>query len=257
VSNDYSSGLAEDLGQAKGLTAIEASQEIGEGIAHGDWAKVALGGVGAGLDMLSASFDPISYFSGQLASWMMEHLEPLRKVLHGLSGEPDMVRNYAASWGNISKEMAAVSIGYAAAADGTSSFWSGPASDAYRPQAHHVANLTKAAAGAAQSLMSAATMAGELVTGIRTTVRDIIATLVGRLVNLAVEEACSAGLATPLVVAQGVEEIGRASAGVGESLTRLGKAISELAGWLVALRDLLDGVYTELSALANRKQATA
>lgn len=250
-------GLGTGGGWEKGITAAEAGEEIGAGIAKGDWAKVALGGVGAGLDLLSAGFDPISYFSGQLTSWMMEHLEPLRKVLHGLTGEPDMVNGYAATWGNISTEMSSVSGHYAAAADATSWFWGGPASDAYRSQAHHLANLTEAAAGAADTLKTAATMAGELVAGIRITVRDAIAALVGYLVDLVVEEACTVGLATPVVVAQGVEEIGRVSVRIGESLTKLGKAISELAGWLVALRDMLDGVYAELSALAESRHAEA
>ncbi|MGH3599603.1 MAG: EspA/EspE family type VII secretion system effector, partial [Pseudonocardiaceae bacterium] len=39
-------------GWEKGLTAVESGEEIGNGIAQGDWAKVALGGVGAGLDAL-------------------------------------------------------------------------------------------------------------------------------------------------------------------------------------------------------------
>jgi hypothetical protein len=112
-------------------------------------------------------------------------------------------------------------------------------------------------AGAADTLKTAATMAGELVAGIRITVRDAIAALVGYLVDLVVEEACTVVLATPVVVAQGVEEISRVSIRIGESLTKLGKAISELAGWLVALRDMLDGVYAELSALAESRHAEA
>jgi hypothetical protein len=250
-------GLDKGSGWEKGLTAVEAGEEISEGVAKGDWAKVALGGVGVGLDMLSAGFDPIGYFSGQLASWMMEHLEPLRKALHGLTGEPEMIKGYAATWGNISQEVRAVSAEYAAAADGTSWFWGGVASDAYRSQAHHVANLTEATAGAADILKTAATMAGELVAGIRTTVRDLIAALVGYLVDLVVEEACSVGVATPVVVAQGVEEIGRTSLRVGESLLKLGDAISKLAWLLTALRDMLDGVHAEFSALAESKHATA
>lgn len=248
-------GLDKGEGWEKGLTAVEAVKEIHEGVAKGDWATVALGGVGAGLDMLSAGFDPIGYFSGQLASWMMEHLEPLREILNGLTGEPATVRGYAATWDTISEEMSSVSGHYAAASDATNWFWGGPASDAYRSQAHHVANLAQAAAEAADTLKTAATMAGELVAGIRTTVRDAIAALVGYLVDLAVEEACTLGLATPVVVAQGVEETSRVSVRIGESLIKLGEATKELAGWLGALRDMLDGVHAEFSALAESRHA--
>ncbi|MGH3572658.1 MAG: EspA/EspE family type VII secretion system effector [Pseudonocardiaceae bacterium] len=242
-------------GWDKGLTAVEAGEEIGDGVAQGDWAKVALGGVGAGLDMLCAGTDPIGYFSGQLVSWMMEHLEPLRKVLHALTGEPEMIKAYAASWANIGKEMAAVSAGYAAAAEGTSWVWGGPASEAYRSQAGHVANLVQAAAGAADTLNTAATMAGELVAGIRITVRDLIAALVGELVDLAAEELGTAGLATPVVVAQAAEETARVTSRVGKVLLKLTEAINGLDVLLAALRNVLDGVYGELSALAESKHA--
>jgi hypothetical protein len=240
-------------GWEKGLTAVEAGEEIGDGVAKGDWAKVALGGVGAGLDMLCASTDPIGYFSGQLASWMMEHLEPLRKVLHALTGEPEMIRAYAATWANIGKEMSAVSTDYAAAAEGTGWVWGGPASEAYRSQARHVANLVQAAAGAADTLHTAATMAGELVAGIRITVRDLIAALVGELVDLTAEELATFGLATPAVVAQAAEETARVTSRVGKMLLKLKEAIEGLEVLLAALRNMLDGVYGELSALAESK----
>lgn len=240
-------------GWEKGLTAVESGEEIGDGIAKGDWARVALGGEGAGLDMLCATTDPIGYLSGQLASWMMEHLEPLRRVLHALTGEPEMIRGYAATWANISTEMGAVSAAYAAAAEGTSWVWGGPAGEAYRSQAHHVANLVKASAGAADTLKTAATMAGELVAGIRITVRDLIAALVGELVDLAAEELGSVGLATPVVVAQALEETARVTSRVGKVLTKLDEAIHGLEWLLVALRNMLDGVYGELSALTESK----
>lgn len=247
-------GLDKGGGWENGLTAVEEGKEIGEGIRNGDWAKVALGGAGAGLDLLCAGFDPIGYLAGQLTSWMMEHLEPLRLVLHGLAGEPDMIKGYAATWENIGKEMDKVSVGYAAAADRTSAFWGGPASDAYRSHAHHVANLAEAAAGAADTLKTAATMAGELVAGIRIAVRDVIAALVGELADLVAEELGSLGAATPAVVAQGSAEIARTTTRVGKMLVKLGHAISELAGLLAALRDMLDGVYAELKALSENKR---
>jgi hypothetical protein len=242
-------------GWEKGLTVVEAGEEIADGVAKGDWARVELGAQGAGLDMLCVATDPIGYLSGQLASWMMEHLEPLRKVLHALTGEPEMIRAYAATWANIGKEMGAVSGDYAAAAEGTNWGWCGPAGAAYRSQAHHVANLVKAAAGAADTLKTAATMAGELVAGIRITVRDLIAALVGELVDLAAEELGTLGLATPAVVAQAMEEIARVTSQVGKILTKLDEAIHGLEWLLAALRNMLDGVYGELSALAESKHA--
>ncbi|MBB4686185.1 hypothetical protein [Amycolatopsis jiangsuensis] len=244
-------GFVEGDGWEKGITAIEAGEEIGTGIKSGDWVETGLGVAAAGLDVVSAAFDPIGYVAGQLASWMMEHLEPLRKALHGLTGEPNMVKGYAASWENISTEMGKVSQEYLKQAEQDTSSWTGGAAAKYRSHAHHVANLAQATAGAADSIKTAAEMASELVAGVRTMVRDVISSLVGYLVSLVAEEACSLGLATPVVVAQGVSEIGRAAAKVANFLIKLGRSISKLAPLLIALRDVLDGVYKEFRVLAQ------
>ncbi|GLY67058.1 hypothetical protein [Amycolatopsis taiwanensis] len=75
--------------------------------------------------------------------------------------------------------------------------WTGEAAARYRSQAHHIANLAIATSGAADTLKTAAEMASELVAGVRTIVRDVIASLVGYLLSLVVEKVASLGLATP------------------------------------------------------------
>lgn len=244
-------GFVEGDGWEKGITAIEAGEEIAAGIQSGDWIEVGLGVAAGGLDVVSAMFDPIGYAAGQLASWMMEHLEPLRKILHGLSGEPNMVKGYAGSWQRISGEMATISREYLDAAEGGTSFWTGEAAAKYRSRAHHIANLATATSGAADTLKTAAEMASELVAGVRTMVRDVIASLVGYLVSLVVEEVASLGVATPVVIGQGISAISRAATKVANFLLKLGKSISDLAPLLIALRDILDGVYKEFRVLAQ------
>jgi hypothetical protein len=246
-------GFVEGDGWEKGITAIEAGQEIAAGIKSGDWIEVGLGVVAGGLDVVSAAFDPIGYAAGQLVSWMMEHLEPLRKVLHGLSGEPNMVKGYAGTWERIGGEMEAVGTSYTSAAESETSFWAGEAGGKYRTHAHHLGNLARSTVIASDALKTAAEMAAELVTGVRTMVRDVISALVGYLVSLVVEELCTLGLATPVVIAQGVSAIGRAAAKVATFLLKLGKSIAKLAPFLVALRDILDGVYKAIRVLAESK----
>jgi hypothetical protein len=75
------------------------------------------------------------------------------------------------------------------------------------------------------------------------------------LVDLAAEELGSVGLATPVVVAQALEETARVTSRVGRVLTKLAEAIHGLEWLLAALRNMLDGVYGELSALAESKHA--
>lgn len=250
----FGGGFVKGDGWEKGLTAIEAGEEIGAGIKSGDWIEAGLGVAGVALDAASATFDPIGYAAGQLTSWMLEHLEPLRKVLHGLTGEPNMVKGYAASWEHIAERMSSVSEDYLAALERDTKSWTGDAATGYRDHAEHIASLAEATSVAATTLATSAEMASELVVGVRTMVRDMIAALVGWLVNAVIELAASLGAAAPLVIEQSLLEIARTSGRVAKVLIKLGHTISKLAVYLVALRDMLDGVYKELRALAESKQ---
>jgi hypothetical protein len=57
------------------------------------------------------------------------------------------------------------------------------------------------------------------------------------------------------VVAQAAEETARVTSRVGKILLELKEAIDGLDWLLAALRNMLDGVYGELSALAESKHA--
>jgi len=252
IGNAYGDGVfAEGDGWEKGITAIEAGEEIATGIMSGDWVEAGLGFAAAGLDVYGAATDPIGYFSGQLVSWMLEHLEPLRRAMHALTGEPGMVKAYGASWGNISTEMAKIGQDYVTEAEQGTSQWTGGGAAKYRSKAHQMSNYAQAAAVAANTLKTTAEMASELVAGVRTMVRDVISTVVGTLISLLIEEACTVGLATPVVVAQGTSAIARAAAKIGTFLAKLAKSVGSLSTFLVALRDLIDGVYKEIRTLAQ------
>lgn len=232
-----------------GITAFEAGWSIAEGIDKGDW-KLALSGVAAGaLDVASAALDPIAYVAGQLFSWMLEHIEPARAALHALSGNPDMVKAYAASWTNIEREMLSVSEDYRRAAAQDAPGWTGDAATAYRNRAAEAAGVCGGVGGAAHGIASLTMGMAEVVNGVRTAVRDVLSAIAGSLVSWAIELAATLGTAAPLVVAQATSKIAQVVRTVANLVFKLETVLSAAITALVALRDVLDGLLRALNAL--------
>lgn len=244
-----------NTGFMTGITAFEAGWTIAQGIDQNDLGLIISGVAGATLDVVSAAIDPIAYVAGQLFSWMLEHVEPARAALHALTGNPDMVRSYAATWTNIEKEMLAVGTELEQSLTEVQG-WTGAAADAYRDKIAAVAGITKGAAGGAHGIAGITLAMAEVVGGIRVAVRDLLSTLAGALVSWAIELAASLGTAAPLVVAQATSKIAQVVRVVASMMRALGKALASALTWLVVLRDLYDGFWRALNAL-KQSNATA
>lgn len=232
----------------KGLTTFEAYTEILEGAEEMDAQLVALGAAGVALDVMSAATDPIAFFSGQIASWMLEHLDPARKALEALTGNPEMIKAYAASWYNIGEHMESVVSDLGAAVRKEISEWEGLAGTAYRAYVATQVGVSAGLAAGAHTLSELTRMMGEVVNGVRTAVRDILSGLVGSLVSWTLELAFSIGTATPVVIAQATTKIASVVAKVSSLLLQLSKYIGGVLPLLTATRDILDGLYRALPA---------
>ncbi len=244
-----------NTGFMTGITAFEAGWTIVQGVDQNDLGLIISGVAAAARAVASAAIDPIAYVAGQLFSWMLEHVEPARAALHALTGNPDMVKSYAATWTNIEKEMLAVGGEFEQSLAEVQG-WTGDAADAYRDRAAAVAGIAKGAAGGAHGIVGITMAMAEVVGGIRVAVRDLLSTLAGALVSWAIELACTVGAAAPLVVAQATAKIAQVVRIVASMMKALGKALASALTWLVQLRDLFDGFWRALNAL-KQSQATA
>jgi uncharacterized protein YukE len=212
----------------------------------------ALDFVAVGLDVIGAVIDPIGTFTGMLAGWLMEHLKPLKLILDELAGNPDTISGVANTWGNISSAMKAAANDYTAAVNGQTTGWQGGAADAYRGKTAgklvHAMTSTSALSDAMKQII---TVCGEVVATIRATVRDIISMLVGMLVSAIIEEACSLGLATPVVVAQALAKIGKAT----EETVKVIKEGVTVAGYVLALEQKIVLVFQEIVKIIPNLQS--
>ncbi|WP_197321095.1 EspA/EspE family type VII secretion system effector [Saccharomonospora sp. NB11] len=232
-----------------GITPFEAGWAVAEGIDKGDYKLAVSGLVAGGLDVASAISDPIGFVAGQVISWMLEHIEPARKALDDLAGNPDMVKAYSQSWTNVEEELTALGEDVKSAAPSETQGWTGGAADAYRAKAEELAGVFGGAAGAAHGLAGITMGMAEVVNGVRTAVRDLLASIAGSLVSWTIELLCSVGTAAPLVAAQATTAIARVTSMVGKLLTALGKAMTDAITWLTVLRDVLDGLLRAINAM--------
>lgn len=229
---------SEGLGVFTGITSVEATNQFVSELTSKEieWNNLVSGGVGMGLEILAAVVDPFAYVGGQLLSWMLEHVEPLRAVLDGLAGNPDIIEAYAQSWKNISVEMSSIAADFANNVSSNASAFVGLAGDAYRARAEDTRHLVDAAAIASDSIRQLTLAMGEIVAGIRTAVRDLTTALAGELV---------ANAAIALVVGPGT------AAAVANSMKAISFAMVRTGSWLHTYREVLGAAITELMVLRD------
>lgn len=205
--NPVTSGPGGDWLSGTGIWAD--SEQLGKDIKSKDWVQVSFDSAAVGLDTLGLIQDPIGTAFSMLAGWMIDHLKPLKLILDELAGNPDTVTGVANTWTNISKALTAAANEYAAAVPPETAGWQGQAADAYRRQAGTLVQALGGAGALADGMSALVSIGAELVATVRSAVRDIIANLVGELVSDAIQEACTLGAATPVVVEEATGAIER------------------------------------------------
>src|SRR5699024_10888886 len=229
-----------------GGTFLAGSVNIANDIEQGNWVQVGVGAAGMGLTALDAGMDPIGFIASQLFGWMLEHIEPLRAMLHGLSGSPEMVKGYSESWGNIERELGDTAEEYRSASRSGTQDWTGEGADTYRARAADTADLAESATNAARSMKTASAMMGEVVGAIRNAVRDVLAGLAGSMVSYALELAGTLGVAAPYVIEQAVAEIAKDGAKIARLVAKVTQTVSNLGALRGVLQNMLTGLLQEL-----------
>ncbi|MEU4564349.1 hypothetical protein AB0F72_38705 [Actinoplanes sp. NPDC023936] len=229
-----------------GLGLVGDVADIAEGIRDNSWVDPVLGGVGAGLDLLTLAIDPLGGLMAWGVSWLMEHVQPLKEALDHLAGNADQVAAHAATWSNVSAFTHQAGQDYTHHLSTGVSGWSGAAGDAYRAHARqHLANLDGLST-ATRGIAYAVEGAGLIVALVRGIVRDLIAefvaTLAVRLPQWLAMEGLTLGIASPAVASQvsalvleWSNRIQRFIRGLLNSLRRLHPMLDKLAGHLIGL----------------------
>src|SRR5438874_1462359 len=92
------------------------------------------------------------------------------------------------------------------------------------------------------AISTAVMIMGQVVSFVRTTVRQLIADLVGKLISWVMEEVFSLGFGTPVVVAQASAAIAKWGKKIGELLKKLTDTIRKVSPLLSKLVDIFEKV---------------
>ncbi|HLS77045.1 MAG TPA: hypothetical protein VK083_09675 [Nocardia sp.] len=178
--------------------------------------------------------DPFSWLGGQVMSWMLEHVEPMRKTLEAIAGSPDIVAAYSTSWENIATELDEVAAGWAQAVVTGTAEWIGETADAYRAAAAEQIDKIGGWSANASVLAQLNEQMGKLVETVRGLIAGILASLAQVLVEITVILLATVGTGAVAATARAMFSITSATLQVSTVLSKLAKAIFDLEALAIA-----------------------
>ncbi|WP_206790016.1 DNA/RNA non-specific endonuclease [Amycolatopsis sp. MtRt-6] len=231
-----------DYGWAGGIGIAESSMDAFNGIKDGDWVSGGLGMLSLAGEVAGAAIDPFGYLMSSVASFLMEHIQPLKDMLDSLAGNPPVIQSYADTWGNVSKALGERKTDFDNAVKNGTTGWTGAGADAYRKFAAEHSDALSGAATVAGAISTVTMIMGQVVSFVRETVRQLIADLVGKLIAWVMETVFSLGFGTPVVVAQASAAIAKWGKKIGELLKKLTDTIRQVSPLLSKLVDLFEKI---------------
>jgi uncharacterized protein YukE len=245
-------------GPLAGINLVEPASDAVAAVQRGDWAEAGINVLGAGIDALGFLTDPFGTLLSSAFAWFIEHVEPLKSMLDSLAGNPGVINQNAATWGNVADHLKKAGEEMARVVDADTSQWRGAAISAYTPVAKLEAQGVKAAGIAAEGVGAALVGAGVAVATVRTIVRDLISMAMSELVQALIRWAAAAlltvGLATPGIIADGIRLVMKWAKKVSDWLDKiiktirgLSKVIDTIFKTLDKVKDVLKGVMPKAS----------
>ncbi|WIY05801.1 hypothetical protein QRX60_18880 [Amycolatopsis mongoliensis] len=231
-----------DYGWAGGIGIAESSMDAFNGIKDGDWVSGGLGMLSLAGEIAGAAIDPFGYLMSSVASFLMEHVQPLKDMLDSVAGNPPVIQSYADTWGNVSKALGERKTDFDNAVKNGTTGWTGQGADAYRKFAAEHSDALSGAATVAGAISTVTMIMGQVVSFVRETVRQLIADLVGKLISWVMEEVFSLGFGTPVVVAQASAAIAKWGKKIGELLKKLTDTIRKVSPLLSKLVDIFEKI---------------
>lgn len=239
----------------EGLGIIEDGHALVEAIQGGSWAGTALGVAFTGLDVASAVSDPIGTLISMGLGWALEWVWPFNELFNALAGDAAQVEANAQTWENVAMALGAAGAQLEEDTATCLSDMAGDGVEAIRTSADGVAEHVRAASQWAQAMADGLRMASGIVQVVHDVVRQAISDLIGTICSVAIEEACTLGLATALVIEQITTRVAALSTHVFEAIGHLKTAFSSFHGLLSELGRLWNTLTGAISSMFHRGAA--
>lgn len=239
----------------EGLGIIEDGHALVEAIQGGSWAGTALRVAFTGLDVASAVSDPIGTLISMGLGWALEWVWPFNELFNALAGNAAQVEANAQTWENVAMALGAAGAQLEEDTATCLSDMAGDGVEAIRTSADGVAEHVRAASQWAQAMADGLRMASGIVQVVHDVVRQAISDLIGTICSVAIEEACTLGLATALVIEQITTRVAALSTHVFEAIGHLKTAFSSFHGLLSELGRLWNTLTGAISSMFHRGAA--
>lgn len=239
----------------EGLGIIEDGHALVEAIQGGSWMGTALGAAFTGLDVASAVSDPIGTLISMGLGWALEWVWPFNELFNALAGDAAQVEANAQTWENVAMSLGAADAQLEEDTTTCLSDMAGDGVEAIRTSADGVAEHVRAASQWAQAMADGLRMASGIVQVVHDVVRQAISDLIGTICSVAIEEACTLGLATALVIEQITTRVAALSTHVFEAIGHLKTAFSSFHGLLSELGRLWNTLTGAISSMFHRGAA--
>ncbi|HVV09504.1 hypothetical protein [Amycolatopsis sp.] len=232
-----------------GINVVDDAAGVYDGVQSGSWIEGGIAALGTGLDLLTMAMNPVGTLISYGLNWLIEHVKPLQDALNQLAGDADQIAAYSGTWKNIATAVRKAAGDLANTVDKDTANWTGQAADTYRANLKNKIDHLNAAGTCAETIGTVVQIVGVITAAVRGMVRDMITQAVGDFIQDALEEVCSLGLGTPVVVAQVVEQVSAWLEKIGALLKKLINSVEALRPLMSKLEEIFAAIKKVMSAL--------
>lgn len=238
--------MANNVSATEGGGSVDTVVKLSDGIEKGEWGNVAAQGAGLGLEALGIVVDPFGALVSAGISWAIEHIEPLRKPLDDLLGDPRTIKAASQDWHTKSAKLHELAKEISTQAKKDTKDWEGDAGDAYRAAAEKFSGFVDGLGSGATGVAGAIHGAGVVVGTVRSIVRDLISSPISEVIRYVLIALGASwvtfGASLGAAVAWIVSRVGVTMGKVTQQLSKLMTHLSDLLGQMGRLGSALGKV---------------
>lgn len=235
-----------------GINVVDDAVGVYDGVQSGSWIEGGIAAFGTGMDLLTMAMNPVGTLISYGLNWLIEHVQPLQDALNHLAGDADQIAAYSKTWKNVAESVGRAAQDLAGTVERDTVNWTGQAADTYRAHLGSKVDHLNAASTCADTIGTVVEIVGVITGAVRGMVRDMVTQAVGDFIQDALEEVCTLGLGTPVVIAQVVEQVSAWIEKIGALLKKLINSVEKLRPMMSKLEEIFASIKKVMGELHGR-----
>jgi RHS repeat-associated protein len=252
VSNPLVAAKQDSTTWHSGINVLDDAAGVYEGVQSGSWIEGGIAALGTGMDLLTMAMNPVGTLISYGLNWLIEHVQPLQDALNHLAGDADQIAAYSKTWKNVGEAVSKAAQDLATTVERDTANWTGQAADTYRASLKNKVDHINAAATCANTIGTVVEIVGVITGAVRAMVRDMVTQAVGDFIQDALEEVCTLGLGTPVVIAQVVEQVSAWIQKIGALIKKLINSVEKLRPMMSKLEEIFASIKKVMAEIHGR-----